>query len=337
MNTYSVTLSESGYDESYKAKLVSNFLNTNHHEVILKESNFLDNLNNLIKIKGTPASIPHEYALYLLSKEMKKKITVVLSGEGADEFFGGYSRVQKSPFDFYKNNFFNIFKNISNKRSFLNFINERYNWFSPNDKKKLLSNKFLNETDLDVDLTNSWKEIFKDGSLKSRYNQVLYMFQTKHLKCLLDRLDCMTMAAGIEARVPFLDHELVEFINSVPFSLKIKWKSNFHILKSLFSSSEKFSEKNDINKYLLRKVSKNYLPSEISTAKKLGFPIPLNQWIKKHDVENILLNKQSLSKEFYNRTLKEILQMNSDTNYDFAGKKVWMLLNIELWMRQHFG
>ena len=130
-----------------------------------------------------------------------------------------------------------------------------------------MSNKFLNETDLDVDLTNSWKEIFKDGSLKSRYNQVLYMFQTKHLKCLLDRLDCMTMAAGIEARVPFLDHELVEFINSVPFSLKIKWKSNFHILKSLFSSSEKFSEKNDINKYLLRKVSKNYLPSEISTAK----------------------------------------------------------------------
>ena len=80
------------------------------------------------------------------------------------------------------------------------------------------------------------------------------------------------------------------------------------------------------------------LPSEISTAKKLGFPIPLNQWIKKHDVENILLNKQSLSKEFYNsEALREILQMNSDTNYDFAGKKVWMLLNIELWMRQHFG
>ena len=88
--------------------------------MILKESNFLDNLNNLIKIKGTPASIPHEYALYLLSKEMKK-ISVVLSGEGADEFFGGYSRVQKSPFDFIKIIFFNIFKNISNKRNFFKF------------------------------------------------------------------------------------------------------------------------------------------------------------------------------------------------------------------------
>ena len=68
----------------------------------MKKKDFLANLNNLINIKGVPASIPHEYALFLLSKEMKKKISVVLSGEGADEFFGGYSRVQGSPFDSYQ-------------------------------------------------------------------------------------------------------------------------------------------------------------------------------------------------------------------------------------------
>ena len=69
------------------------------------------------------------------------------------------------------------------------------------------------------------------------------MFQNKHLKCLLDRLDTMTMAASIEARVPFLDHEIVEFINTVPFKFKLKWKSNFHKIISLFSSSKKFTEK----------------------------------------------------------------------------------------------
>ena len=63
--------------------------------MILKDQIFLDNLNNLIKIKGTPASIPHEYALYLLSKEMKK-ISVVLSGEGADEFFLGATQEFKN-------------------------------------------------------------------------------------------------------------------------------------------------------------------------------------------------------------------------------------------------
>ena len=73
LDTYSVTLSEHGYDESEKAKIVSKYLNTNHHEVVLEKSNFIENLNNLIQIKGVPASIPHEYALYLLSKEMKKK------------------------------------------------------------------------------------------------------------------------------------------------------------------------------------------------------------------------------------------------------------------------
>ena len=74
LNTYSVTLQEKGYDESSKAKLVSEHLRTNHHEVVLQKTNFLENLNELINIKGVPASIPHEYALYLLSKEMKKEI-----------------------------------------------------------------------------------------------------------------------------------------------------------------------------------------------------------------------------------------------------------------------
>ncbi len=341
LDTYSVTLSEHGYDESEKAKIVSKYLNTNHHEVILEKSNFIENLNNLIKIKGVPASIPHEYALYLLSKEMKKKISVVLSGEGADEYFGGYSRVQKSPFDFFKYQFikkFGLNFNRNNFESFYQFILSRYNWFSPVEKDRLLSNDFKLKTANDADLENNWKTILGKGTLSESYNKVLYMFQTKHLKCLLDRLDTMTMAASVEARVPFLDHEVVEFINSVPFEYKIKWKSQFHKIMSLFSSSSNFTEASDINKFLLRKLSKSYIPTKISNAKKLGFPIPLNDWVNNEQIKEILISKNSLSKEFYNtQELKKILEMREDKNFDFAGKKVWMLLNIELWMRQHFG
>jgi asparagine synthase (glutamine-hydrolysing) len=164
------------------------------------------------------------------------------------------------------------------------------------------------------------------------------MFQKKHLKCLLDRLDTMTMAASIEARVPFLDHKIVEFINSVPFEFKLKWKSNFHKMASLFSSSEKYTEKNDINKYLLRKLSTKYLPNKISNAKKLGFPVPLNEWVDNDEIKNMLKGKNSLSKNFYNSDyLNQILQMKKGRNYDFAGKKIWMMLNIEIWMKEHFG
>ena len=95
------------------------------------------------------------------------------------------------------------------------------------------------------------------------------MFQSIHLKCLLDRLDSMTMAASIEARVPFLDHRIVEFINTVPFKFKIKWKSFFHKILSLKSNSKIYSEKNDINKYLLRKIGEKYLPRQISASKNL--------------------------------------------------------------------
>ena len=337
LNTDSVTLQEEGYDESGKAKLVSNYLGTNHHEVILRKSNFLENLSNLIDIKGVPASIPHEYALYLLSKEMKKKISVVLSGEGADEFFGGYSRVQKSPFDYFKNKFlskiyFNFMKN--KPKNFHEFVLSRYHWFSPSEKNKLLNPDFKNQI-FENKRNSEWENILSESSLENSYNKVLYMFQDKHLKCLLDRLDTMTMAASVEARVPFLDHKLVEFINSVPFEYKIKWKSFFHKSISLLSSSKDYTEKNDINKFLLRKLSKKYLPKEITHAKKLGFPVPLNNWLKDEEIEEMLLGNSSKSKIFYNISeLKKILQMKNDKNFDFAGKKVWMLINIELWMRK---
>ena len=339
LNTYSVTLPEKGYNESIKAKLVSNHLNTDHHEVVLQKTNYLENLNSLIKIKGSPGSIPHEYALYLLSKEMKKKITVVLSGEGADEFFGGYSRVQKSPFDYFKFQMMAEYGLKKNKyKNFYDFVISRYNWFSQKDKDNLLTNDFKDQIQNDQNLNANWQKNLGEGSLEENYNKVLYMFQSKHLQCLLDRLDGMTMAASIEARVPFLDHELIEFINTVPFKYKIKWRSQFHKIISLFSSSDKYSESSDINKFLLRKVSNKYLPSKICNAKKLGFPIPLNEWINYNEAKDILTNKNSLSKEFYNiEGLNDILKMTKDVNFDFAGKKVWMLLNIEMWMRQHFG
>ena len=164
------------------------------------------------------------------------------------------------------------------------------------------------------------------------------MFQSIHLKCLLDRLDSMTMAASIEARVPFLDHRIVEFINTVPFKFKIKWKSFFHKILSLKSNSKIYSEKNDINKYLLRKIGEKYLPRQISASKKLGFPVPLDDWLKNENVKDILLDKDSKSKDFYNiKELEETLKMNGKSEYDFSGKRVWMLLNIELWMKKNFG
>ena len=148
------------------------------------------------------------------------------------------------------------------------------------------------------------------------------------------------MSSSIEARVPFLDHELVEFINSVPFNLKIKWKSNFHKFKSFFSNSFQYSEKNDINKYILRKVSKKYLPHSTTEEKKLGFPLPMNELMKDNRIKEILLDKSTIDRGVFNKiSIEKFLNQNQSDfdEYDFSGKKIWMMVNFELWAREHFN
>jgi asparagine synthase (glutamine-hydrolysing) len=337
LNTYSVSFSEEGYDESEKAKLVSRHIGSNHQDFKVDKKFFLENLQTMIDIKGVPASIPHEFALHHLSKEIKKDVSVVLSGEGADEFFGGYSRVQKSAFDFNKKNFF---KENFNRLKFFNFFLDRYNWFSAEEKNKIFSQDSKNRINEKL-VHKPFKDIFFNSNEKNTYNIILKSFQKNHIKALLERLDLMTMSAGIEARVPFLDHKILEFINKVPFNHKIRWKSSYHKYLSLFSSSDKYTEKNDINKFLLRSCSEKYLPKSTKNEKKLGFPLPMNDWMKDEKIKEIYLDHSTLNRGIFDKeNLKKLYNFNessnSNSNFDFSGKKVWMLVNVELWMRKFF-
>ena len=305
-------------------------------------------MKNIVNLKCAPISIPHEYPLFALAKEMKKDIKVVLSGEGADEFFGGYSRVQKSPFDYKKAKFITNYTNSSfikkifsvednfdfKNKSLLNYFFEKYNWFKFGELDEIFSLEAKERVNLDL-VIEPWRQKFIENKDKP-YEQILSLFQNNHLQCLLDRLDVMTMANSIEARVPFLDHSIIEFINKVPFKLKIKWKSSFHKVISLLSNSSKFTEQNDINKYLLRKCASKYLPLNASNEKKLGFPLPMNDWMKDNRIKEILLDDKTIKRNFFKKKQLEKLlnfEKSNDDPYDFSGKKVWMLVNLEIWMR----
>lgn len=348
LKTYSVGFKETKYNEGNKARTVSKYIGSNHTEIIVEKKDFFDNLKNIINVKSAPISIPHEYPLFALAQEMKKDIKVVLSGEGADEFFGGYSRIQKSPFDYKKGKFVNNFTNLSlikklfsvedkfdfKNKSLLNYFFERYNWFKFDELDNIFSLEAKESINLDS-VVEPWHQTFTENKDKP-YEQILSLFQNHHLQCLLDRLDIMTMANSIEARVPFLDHSIIEFINEVPFKFKIKWKSSFNRIISLLSNSSIFTEQHDINKYLLRKCASKYLPSDVSKEKKLGFPLPMNDWMKDDKIKEILLDDKTVKRNFFKREQIEKLfnfEDNSNDPYDFSGKKVWMLVNIEIWMR----
>tara|TARA_Y100001970_G_scaffold293483_1_gene440581 strand:- start:10495 stop:12414 length:1920 start_codon:yes stop_codon:yes gene_type:complete len=351
INSFSVNFKEEDYDESHYSNLISNKCNTKHHNILISQKEFLENLENVIKIKDAPLSIPHEYALFALSKKMNGIVKVVLSGEGADEHFGGYSRVQSSPFDFSKGMFiqknfnFNIIKKIFklnqkldySENNFLHFFLDRYKWFSIDEATQICSKNFMSNFNLN-DVLKNWTENFSERS-KSNFNfydLVLYYFQKNHLPCLLDRLDTMTMANSIEARVPFLNHNLIQFINNLPFDFKIRWMSNHHKFFSLFSNSEKFAEKMNINKYLLRKTSEKYLPKEVSHRKKLGFPLPMDKWMENDYVKDTILESNSfLSGIFKKKQLEQLIdyKIGKKSIYDFTGKKIWMVLNLQLWAK----
>lgn len=357
VKTFSIGFENQGYDESPFAKKVSDHCGAEHHYLTLSQTDYMGMWRDMIRQKDAPLSIPHEVALNRICKELKRHITVVISGEGADELFGGYGRVQRSPMDYKKIQFVKKFIPESLRRPFLQMmgsgdkteewlaINSHmdhffsvYNWVPFQEKWDLFTDAALNTIMHDQGNINRWSRDFehvKDGSV---YDRILYMFEKNHLICLLDRLDSMSMAASVEARVPFVDHELVEFVSTIPFKHKMKWHSTFHRARALFMNSFKASEYLDSNKYILRKFSEKLIPTEIAKRKKLGFPVPLDAWIKQGMVDHakeILLDPVCISRGIFKKDkLEQLLNNQQHLEYDFWGKKIWMLMNVEMWFKE---
>tara|TARA_Y100001970_G_C14256723_1_gene876042 strand:+ start:6777 stop:8714 length:1938 start_codon:yes stop_codon:yes gene_type:complete len=354
--TFSIGYEEDNYNEESFAQLVSNHCNTNHTQIVLSNSNYLDVWPKLVEHRDGPLSIPHEIALYQMSLELKKMVTVVLSGEGADELFGGYGRVQRSPMDWKKIRFarnilgYSLSESISKLASdksvvrMLGISNHMehffhvYNWMPFEEKWDLFSDDLMDVLSGDLRTIRIMENIFRETTHINLYDRILHLFQRVHLTCLLDRLDMMSMAASVEARVPFVDdHELVEHVINIPYHYKLKWKSKIHKMFATFYSSFQASEWLDTNKYLLRKIGSGILPQEIAYRKKLGFPTPLDQWLKNGMLDyakEILLDDMAIQRGLFDKNkLENYLTTYQSLPYDFFGKKIWMLTNIELWFR----
>ncbi len=321
----------------------------------MNSSDYENKLNKTIAHSASPLSIPHEIALNSLFGEISKHTKVVISGEGADEMFGGYGRVQSSGYDYEKIRFVNKFvpQNLqsgvlkifgSNKefdwskyQSQMDHFFDIYKWFGFDEKMGILNSEVKKDIKYDAEIKKFWTDEFEQMQNLDVKEKIIFLFQKHHLQCLLHRLDIHSMAHSVEARVPFCDHRIIEFVNKVPYSMKFKWKSSYHKFISIFNNSFKNSEKNDISKYLLRKLSLRYLPKEISYKKKLGFPVPLDKWLGGsflNFAKEILLDQKTSNRGIFETTqIENLLNNKEKLSYDFWGKKIWMLINVELWAR----
>ena len=220
---HSWTVGFNSLNEFEWGKLGAEFIGTSHHEILFEEENFLNSAKLMIKKRKEPLSVPNEVLLYEMTKQVKTKNTVVLSGEGADELFFGYDR---------------IFAWAQQNKWDLDSFDNYYSYGSHKDNEIIedVLAPFMNYGEC-IDI-------------------VAAFFQVAHLHGLLRRLDNATMLCSVEARVPFVDHRLVEKMAGVPFNYRFQ---------------------NGISKFPLKKLFKNYLPKKIINREKIGFPVPISK------------------------------------------------------------
>ena len=356
VKTFTIGFDNDGYNEFEYAKLIADRYKTSHKEITLSGENYIGTMERLINYKDAPLSVPNEVPLYLMSMELKKSITVVLSGEGADEIFGGYGRIFRSPYDYER------IKNIDSLdlseiekdelcRAFIkkyvsssfesevdHFI-DIYSYTSFLDKEKLL-NKKIDLNRIETKFVDKFISYFDELDDESYYNKMMYTFEKIHIVGLLHRVDTTTMAASVEARVPFLDHRLVEFAASIPIKYKLKWNSEEDRNRSRLMMSDEISETYDCPKYILKKAYENIIPNEVLYRKKVGFPVPLNDWLGgdfNEYAKTVLLSEKAASRNLYNmETLTKMLSDEGTFSSHSSAMKIWMLINVELFMKNSF-
>lgn len=316
IETYTIGFDE--FNEFKYANFVARKYNTKHNEIKISKEDYIKNWESLIGFKDAPLGVPNEILLAIMSEKLKEKITVVLSGEGADELLGGYGRIYRKAFDFENNK-------KSNKEFYEEFINE-YEYVSREIRDEYL-NTITNLRDkFDSEISSNFKN-------KSNEENIFRFFHKYHVCGLLQRVDTTTMKSGVEARVPFLDYKLIEYCyTNVPYDLKLKWKDKVSKEKAKSVLSKEYSEILDIPKYILKKVAYKYLPIENIERKKVGFPVPLNQWFE--NLEEIakkeLKDAYWLKKEKLDELFAEL------KNNQRSGQLVWMFINIEKFRKLYF-
>ena len=329
-----------GYDESSYAEIASDSFNGDLLVSDITATDFRDYIRKVIYHLDFPVAGPGSFPQYMVSKLAGQQVKVVLGGQGGDEIFGGYARYLVAYFEqcikaaidgTYKNGNYvvtieSIIPNLGILREYTPLIKEFWKdgLFGPLDQR------FLRLIDRSIDMQEeiSWNdldiqgvygrfyEIFNNRSnvAKEAYFDSMTHFEFKTLlPALLQVEDRMSMAHGVESRVPFLDHPLIEFAATVPADIKFEGGQLKHLLKNAFSKE---------------------LPPEILGRRdKMGFPVPLKEWFASELNEFVLetfANMKAKNRDFVNT---DAVLKNFGESSQFS-RKIWALLSLELWQQE---
>ncbi|MBN1253042.1 MAG: asparagine synthase (glutamine-hydrolyzing) [Bacteroidales bacterium] len=323
LKTFSISFDYQEFNEADKAKIISDKFNTEHYQINFSANDVRELIDIMPYYFDEPLGDSSLIPTYLVSKVAAEHVKVVLSGTGSDEIFAGYQRYYEYKILSQINKLPSQIKNIIAKSySIISNDNDRVSKLkillqSPQNQLylKLFSNAFRveNEYKIDIEKLNYLTKYF---IYKDKLHNVLNFEQNIYLPDdLLVKEDRATMANSIEGRMPFLDYELVNYVNSLNSSLKLKGKTG---------------------KYLLKQTLKGILPDEILFREKKGFGVPLKYYYKKElkkYTEDIIFGFSAF--DYYNKTIVEKLWKSHQEGISDYSHVFWNLIMFNKWYETH--
>lgn len=326
LQTFSVGFEHDGYNEADIAAESAEKLGVQNHKKIITAEEYMEALPKIIWHMDDPVADPAAVPLYFVAKEASKHVKVVLSGEGADELFGGYT-IYREPFSLKWFSYIpdggkTFLRTFARKlpeglkgKSFLlrgsTPLEDRYignaKMFSEEDKR-LIFRKF----DENVHFTQVTKPFYENSRDYNEMNKMQYIDIHTWLRGdILVKADRMTMAHSLELRVPFLDKEV------------------FKVASGL-NDFEKAAE--GTTKYAFRKAMEGIVPDSILFRKKLGFPVPIRVWLKDemYDWARTIIRESETGAYFNKDEVLKLLELHRQGAGDFS-RKIWTVLAFMIW------
>jgi len=337
IQTFSVGFAEPGANELAYARLSARSVGAEHREIVVPPEEFFRTLPRLVWHEDEPIAFDSSIPLYFVSRLAREHVKVVLTGEGADELFLGYNRYRLTAWNHKLGRVYGhmvptaVRSAISRRipmlprairryadRTFLGrpliprgLFYENFAVFSEPLLRDLLVDKgILTARDPYSTALRCYEE--HPGSVLERMSHA--DLQT-YLVELLMKQDQMSMAASIESRVPFLDHELVEHVTAIPGHVKLNgWQT----------------------KAVLRAAVRDLVPGEILRRRKMGFPVPMGRWLRGPFwpvVQELVLGPRALERGLFKPACLRRLAEDHRTGVREHGDRLWLLINLELWQR----
>ena len=350
VKTFTIGFEESAFNEAVYAKEVARHLGTEHHELYVTASDAFKIIPSLPTLYDEPFADSSQIPTYLVSRLARQNITVALSGDAGDELFGGYNRylwgkrvwgklkhippimrqalgvvIQKIPVSMWDNTG--------------RLLPNQYKTASMGDKAHRMAYRLKTVNNIDdiycsmvTEGFNEEELVYNNNSiLKTKLNDssiVLGLKDSEHRMMLWDsitylpddiltKVDRAAMGVGLETRIPFLDHRVVDLSWRMPINIKIK---------------------NGVGKWPVRQILYKYVPKELIERPKAGFAVPVGQWIRgplREWAEELLDESRLRNEGYFNPVLvRKIWNQHLSGDYDCT-PRIWAILMFQSWLELH--